>query len=714
MVLPRPSNGVQTRANRLSGLRNEYKQRALPGAARQDPYEIQTSPDKPTRLRRPAAEISNFSPTRKQKAARHVDQEDANDNSTDRQDVASSPESTGEVLRLSSRRAAAANMQPSEPSSGSAKRHASPLIKPNAADHDPRALFVYLDEADALDPEHHVEGSSATPKTQATRKRGRPRQSEANDRPNKVLKQAQSPHDPTLPSRRKSSRLGAKISVLEAATKGIPRVKPVSLRVSEIGFPANGQIQQPEFEDSTILESEVTATALKPRKQVKRVLKAKKSKPAPVQQREKSPVQTNDDESDDDGERPGNDAEEKSMIEKDADIRLLGHHQSLEAVVKRAKLVEECGELEPIDEEIRKMQRFCEKFVKALKEHQSRPEDVELLSDPPEQFHTITSDIRMLCNKDPARPVNLKSALKSHNIYLRLMPALIYVLFALVECYQAVDADIAPFERSVTIKHLETITKFITMFLELNTGAKQFIRPATQLTAVQPFDRSIVPPLKSMQETFRRHIKDHEEHQISLALNRREQLRQEAEERAEAEEKAEKSKWEKLETKWTRLHEERYRSDEPIKTVAKRAHLRQPSPSSSSSIIEEDHNGHPFERLEVFRPRVGPPPALIEKAKQQSWPEESYAALMKGLQMWSGDVLIFERIFRMFCGRNGALNGFNVTEIVVMAALIREHLEKTVDVDGESGEWGWVRGIPDWTRVHTVLEMLEGNERGGG
>ncbi|GIZ39067.1 hypothetical protein CKM354_000245900 [Cercospora kikuchii] len=709
MALPRPSNGVSARPHRGSGLRHELKQRNLPGAARPDPYDLPESPDKTIKLRRPAVEASNLSPLRKQKATRHLDQGEANMTSTDGQDATNPHEPIGQMLRSSSRRAIAANMQLSQPSSGSAKRHASPVVVSNAANQDPGALSVYLDEADVLDEEHHVPDTSASPKSQAPRKRGRPSKSEANDRPSKIAKQAQSPHDPTLPSRRRSSRLGANVSVLEAATKGTPLIKPVSLRVSEIPFPANGQGQQPEFEDSTILEGEVAAAAVKPPKQVKRVLKAKKPKPAPVQQREKSPVQTKDDASDDEAEPPGNDAGEESILEKEADIRLLGHHESLKAVFKRAKLVEKCGELESMDKEIRKMQRFCLEFVKALNEHRDRPEDVELLSDPPEQFQTIASDIRMLCSKDPARPVNLKSALKSHNIYLRLMPALIRILFALVECYQAVDADTAPFERSVTIKHLETITKFIAMFLELNTGAKQFIRPDTQLTAVQPFDRSIVPPLKSMQETFRRHIKDHEEHQISLALNRREKLRLEAEERAEAEEKAEKTKWEKLETKWTRLHEERYRSDEPIKTVAKRAHLRQPT----SSFPEEDHNGHPFERLEVFRPRVGPPPALIEKAKQQSWPEESYAALMKGLQMWSGDVLIFERIFRMFCGRNGALNGFNVTEIVVMAALIREHLEKTVDVDGER-EWWWVKGIPDWTRVHTVLEMLEGSGGGDG
>ncbi|PPJ58953.1 hypothetical protein CBER1_04093 [Cercospora berteroae] len=712
MALPRPSNGVQTRANRLSGLRNEIKQRALPGAARPDPYEIQPSPDKPPRLRRPVAEVYEFSPTRKQKADRRLDPGEANETSTDRHDATNPQESTENLLRSSLRRVTTANMQPSEPSSGSAKLHASPFAKSDAAEQDPRALYVYLDEADVVEPETHVRDSSADPKTPATRKRGRPRRSEPNDRPSKLAKHAQLPHDPPQSSRRKSDRLNASAAGSAAAAAGArPLVKPISLRMSEIVFPANGQGQQPEPEESTILESEAAA---KPQKQAKRVLKAKKPKPAPVQQREKSPVQTNDDESDDEAEPPGNDAGEESIIEKEADVRLLGHHESLKAVFKRAKLVEKCGELESMDKEIRKMQRFCLEFVKALNEHRDRPEDVELLSDPPEQFQTIASDIRMLCNKDPSRPVNLKSTLKSHNIYLRLMPALIRVLFALVECYQAVDAETAPFERSVTIKHLETITKFITMFLELNTGAKQFIRPATQLTAVQPFDRSIVPPLKSMQETFRRHIKDHEQHQISLALNRREALRLEAEEGAEAEERAEKVKWEKLEAKWTRLHEERYRSDEPIKSIAKRAHLRQPI-----SFPEEDHNGHPFERLEVFRPRVGPPPALIVKAKQQSWPEESYAALMKGLQMWSGDVLIFERIFRMFCGRNGALNGFNVTEIVVMAALIREHLEKTVlTVDGEGGEesdgeWGWVKGIPDWTRVHTVLEMLEGSGDGG-
>ncbi|KAF2212294.1 hypothetical protein CERZMDRAFT_97571 [Cercospora zeae-maydis SCOH1-5] len=717
MGLKRPSNNVQTRANRLSGLRNEFKQRALPGAARPDPYDIPTTAEKPPRLRRLIDEAAEFSPIRKQKAARKVDDGETIEVSNDRHDardsIVSSAQAEAEpMLRTSSRRAATAHLQPAEPSSGSTRRGTLPLVKPNAAGQGEGARSIDPAELHEAQYQHQVQDSSADPNAPPRRKRGRPRKSDSSSRPSKSPKLAKAPQDTLLPSKRRPGRSNRDSSGPTAAAQGSPRVKPVTVRLNELDFPTPAQHQEPEPRHSSELEGGVATATTKQPSLLKRALKPKNTRPAAVQERENFANNSNNGESANeesarDDEQPGNDEGGPATIETEADTRLLGYYETLKAVVKRARAVEKCAQGEEVDKEIRKMQRYCSEFVKALNEHRDRPQDVELLSDPPDQIQTIAADIRMLCGRDLGRPVDRESLTKSHNIYLRLMPALVRVLYALVECYQAVDHDTAPLERSVTIKHLETITQFITMFLELNTGAKQFVRPDTQLTAVQPFDRKIVPPLRAMRDTFQRHIKDHESLAIQRALNRHEQVRREAAERAEALERAEKARWALLETKWTKLHEERYHADESIKPLPKRRHLRQPLPEP-----EEDHNGHAFERVQVFRPRVGPPPAMVEKAKSQAWREESYAALMRGLQMWSGDVLVFERIFRMFCGRNLPLNAYNVTEIVVMAALVKRHLEETCDVDER--EWWWVKRIPDWTRPHTVLEQLEAASANGG
>ncbi|KAM3415878.1 hypothetical protein BST61_g9380 [Cercospora zeina] len=711
MGLKRPSNGVQTRANRLSGVRNDLKQRALPGAARPDPCEIPTSAEKPPRLRRPIDDLRDFSPIRKQKAARPVEAEETTEVSNDSQNATNSTgpsaqTATDSTSRPASRRPATVNMQPAEPSSGSARRQASPRRKPNAEGRDGSAHSIGLAESVEAVTEDQVEDPSADTNAAPSRKRGRPRKGDTSDRPSKFPKQTKAPHNSSLSLRRRSGRINAGSSGSTAAAQGSPRIQPVSIHASELEFPTPQQHPEPEPKDSSEIEKEVPTAATKQPKQLKRTLKPKKAKAAAVQQHENFARNRRNNEFAEEqfaneNEVLGEIEGETSVVEEEADVRLLGHHEILKAAVKQARKAEKGAQGEEVDKEIKKMQHYCLKFIKALNEHRDRPQDVELLSNPPEEFQTIAADIRTLCGRDLSRPVDRKDLTKSHNIYLRLMPALVRVLYALVECYQAVDLHTAPPERSVTIEHLQTITTFTSMFLELNTGAKQFIRPDPNLKIVQPFDREIVPRLKTMLLTFHRHIQEHEQLQISRAQNRRLQRRREAQERARATERAEKARWNLVETKWTNLHTERSRADETFTTLAKRQHLRQPVPAP-----EEDHNGATFERLEIFRPRVGPLPAMVEKAKTQAWPEKSYEALMQGLEMWSGDILVFERIFRKFCGRKQPLNGYNVTEIVVMAALVKRHLEETWDVDGER-EWWWVRQIPDWTRPHTVLEQLE-------
>ena len=60
---------------------------------------------------------------------------------------------------------------------------------------------------------------------------------------------------------------------------------------------------------------------------------------------------------------------------------------------------------------------------------------------------------------------------------------------------------------------------------------------------------------------------------------------------------------------------------------------------------------------------------------------------------------VFVKIFRRYCGRHGALSRFNVTEIVTVAADLKDYLIRMQQHDYD-GVQDWVRAIPVWTQGH--------------
>ena len=128
----------------------------------------------------------------------------------------------------------------------------------------------------------------------------------------------------------------------------------------------------------------------------------------------------------------------------------------------------------------------------------------------------------------------------------------------------------------------------------------------------------------------------------------------------------------------------------------KRQHLQIPD-----NLIDIDQNGYPFERTEVFQPRVGPPPGLMDEAAAQEWSLFELEALCDGLKRYAG-ARVFERIFRMYCRPMQVLNKYSVTEIVTIAADVREKLiQSQTEIDGQVE--GWVKSIPVWTKGHHAL-----------
>ncbi|KAI5371071.1 hypothetical protein Slin15195_G019440 [Septoria linicola] len=739
--LKRPSNGTSSRAARLSSARNEAKQRGLPRAARPDPYDIPDSPGKHMpRLNRPDHGPTQFSPLRKQQKAPMAFMQAASAEETNAAPIDSSAadnaRSAPQALELtrtptSSRRSlrkqAVTKMMPAEESVGSAKRHASPLAVLSRD----RGLADIRKSSPLFVPNDHMSDEveeddatiAVTQPSNRPAKRGRPRKNVEEKVPTKRRKVSgeqtsdmpdddaapQQPVDqplataesPGFTSTRSNAKSRPSVSSNSATKQGEQQVKPINARVSEL-FP-QGQRDVYEVEvdsdDERHLEKSFPAAPAQRKTQVKRVqkLKQKKKKVPPA-----SPARTTASKSTVRHEPRQRDNDEEPDLDTETDDSgLLGQYAMIKKLLRYAEAVRKVSDDEVVDGEIKKMHKFCMKFKAELNELQSRADGTMLLEDPPEELETIEADVHMLCGRYPSRPTDKKDQVRSQSIYFCMLPALVRVLLALIEYYRATDEHDAEEELSVTIPHLQTITGFMGTIIDLGEGAKLYKQPETNLAIVKPMRNYVLAPMKKIEARFTRHIRQHTEMQRQRAQNREEARRIEAAERAEQEAEEEKLKWAQVSRKWTQMHEERYAADELLKPLAKRWHLRQPS-----SEPEEDHNGHRFERLEVFRPRVGPPHALVEKAKSQCWPAKANQALMNGLQEWAGDVMIFERIFRRYCRRGGPLNAYNVTEIVVMAALMRHQFEQWEEDEGD-GELAWATQIPDWTRPHTVLEQLE-------
>lgn len=396
------------------------------------------------------------------------------------------------------------------------------------------------------------------------------------------------------------------------------------------------------------------------------------------------------------------------------DRRLLGQMSKIHSLVhatKRVGVATKNGqrvryELRLEDDQVKAAYKLCnqanQNFTRLIKE----PDNVQM-PDPPPELDQIAVTIRRLCGKDNHAPPDYKDQTRSENIYFHLIPRLVRLLRRMAECYLAIDEDEGTGDVSVTPGHLEIISQMIELILDMGDGAQRYVRPDSSLAIVNSVKRGLIDPLVKVQEKFRGHMARVEEDEERAALRALEDQRRAQEQLHEEEQAAQQERIEQLRLKWSRLHEERRWVEPGIIPLSKQKHLRIPDPEP---MPEVDQNGEQFERIQLFGHRVCPPPALVDEVWRQPWTEEEILALCTGLRDYSGPS-VFPKIFRRFCVSKGVLNKYNVSQIVTMAAGIKEN-ERRHQLEQNGYVEDWVEAIPEWTIPHLLLGSKENVDDG--
>ncbi|KAK5131221.1 hypothetical protein LTR08_001190 [Meristemomyces frigidus] len=324
-------------------------------------------------------------------------------------------------------------------------------------------------------------------------------------------------------------------------------------------------------------------------------------------------------------------------------------------------------------------------------------------TDPAAGFASISEEVEALYTATHDSIPDFANPGKAKDIYFHLFPKLVEVLESTIAHYQTVDERGNP-SSPLTKGHLKTVITLIHLILALGEGVKDYVRVPTELVLMGPVRNGIVAPLKKVYTALSRVL----DRQDAAEAHRHEQQR-EAHARAqdaqrEVAEERQAAEAKRVRSKWVRLHEERLWAEvgRNIPPVKKLEHLQVPRLQA-----EADGTGGAFERVQIFAARVGPTPAMVAAARALVWTGEELEALAEGLRVYAG-ADVFEKVMRRFCPRLGALNRFSVTEIVTVAAMLREWL---VEGQGEGVE-EWVMAIPVWTRGHTLGKENEGGEVG--
>ncbi|KAI7285773.1 hypothetical protein KC345_g1550 [Hortaea werneckii] len=329
----------------------------------------------------------------------------------------------------------------------------------------------------------------------------------------------------------------------------------------------------------------------------------------------------------------------------------------------------------------------CDTVIDGLSANEEPAAQLAHIDEQVSALYKITEDF------DPT--ANNVSAAK--DVYFHLFPKLAELLRAIVKHYEELDT-VEGTRDDLTLAHLKNIVAFVQMILDLGDGAKKYNpRPPTNLALVKPVENGILAPLKTMNAALKMVVRSKE-----LEQQTHEDRRHQAKLRAqELEREAKLERWQakisKTRLKWELLHNERLWAEGFVGSARKHRHLAPPEP-----MPEFDHNGVPFDRVEVFKNRIGPSRAAVDALSDLVWEPEQLAALDAGLRTYKGE-FVFESIFRKYCGKGGPLRPFNVTEIVVCAADYKKYMEEYQrNAVGEVEDW--VEQIPVWTSGHFEKE----------
>lgn len=337
------------------------------------------------------------------------------------------------------------------------------------------------------------------------------------------------------------------------------------------------------------------------------------------------------------------------------------------------------------DDQVISLKKLCREARTKMSELTAGPDDEELVSDPPEELPRICNGVHVLGTKQEY----FVDENKVNNIYFHLFPSLVKLVRHTIDCYGEMDkeADGLTTQRAITIHHLGVVVSLLRAITSLyETLGRKYCEPRKGLCVKQPI-MQIVVALRQVQDRFLREIRRHsEKEQQRIEDEARAETERLIDERLEREEVLAKERA-AIRKKWLLLHDERRAVDANILPRWKKLHLLVPDLTQS----DQDSNGEPFERVEVFTSRgIGPSYASTERARSVEWSLIELHALRTGLEEFAGERL-WVKMFRRYCVRGAPLHRFNVTEIVTIAADMLKYEE-----DRQSREFGTVE---EWARV---------------
>ena len=340
------------------------------------------------------------------------------------------------------------------------------------------------------------------------------------------------------------------------------------------------------------------------------------------------------------------------------------------------------------DEEVKTIVELCDETAARLTVLRDADGDLEAKQSIATDFIEIGDRVHALYEDAESTE---KHERKVKCIYFHLIPKLVELLEDTIACCEDMDRTVTA-KGSLTRGHLNLVSVLVKLILDLGEGVKKYERPSSELALVKPVRNEILAPLKVVHSEFRKEL--HRMHQIEEYTKQAEQRAKTRALQAQREEEESRHKRDVRQRReeWNALHDHRQWAEvNSYMRPEKRKHLRAPSPAA-----EFDQDGMAFERVELFNPRVGPSPAMVEKAREKKWSMPELAALSESLERYRGPD-VFKRLFYRHCTKTGLLNAYNVTEIVTVAADLKAYLmDKQQEEPG--GVQDWVKAIPVWTK----------------
>lgn len=288
------------------------------------------------------------------------------------------------------------------------------------------------------------------------------------------------------------------------------------------------------------------------------------------------------------------------------------------------------------DKQVKQLVAWCVEIEEAYSELQDAEaaQREELETGIQAQLNRLDEMVDNLHEDNEEWELDLENETMIQDVFAFAFPALVALLKRMALCYAASDA--AEKEGAISDAHQQRLLGFMAMIIDLRSGlAKYIAKPPSTYNVVKPIHNDVVAPLKDIHKDLStrlmRRQRAHESAEVAARRAEQMRLRQEREEE-------ERRRWEqvrRVKEKWNRLHLERRWAETGGRAIPIRkekfAHLAFPS-----SLTEEDFDGIPFERMQLFTPRTGPTPSMMNRVRQVEWSDRALAAVWFGLENYSG------------------------------------------------------------------------------